>query len=451
MNKIFKKSIIAVLLIIVLAVGLVFASGCETTLTREQLLEKYGDSIQKEMKGCFDFFWDNASKSEQGYGLIVDRSSDKGTASIASVGFGLTAYIIGVEQGWVTREQAQERTLKTLQTLRRMQSMEDEGTAYQGFYAHFVSMSSGKNTKNTEISSVDTAILLCGALSSAEYFGGEIATIANEIYGAVNWNAFIKVKNGKKMISMSADPQTHVVSSGCWDWYAEQLMIYVLGAGSPVEEHRLTDETYYSFTRKTDSYGGHSFIYSWFGSIFTYQFSHAWIDFEGKTDKIGTNWFENSVEASKAAYQYCKDNAKVHETFAKGGWGLTACDTSTGYSGKLGTPPRGWNSSEDSSYTNIEGTVAPCGAIGSVVFTPQQSLEAMAYYQTVRILNDNDEYGLRDSFNLDNGYIASDYIGIDKGISLLMLANYTDRTVWDLMMNNTYINNGLQVLQITDK
>ena len=263
----------------------------------------------------------------------------------------------------------------------------------------------------------------------------------------------LKTRGSKTYVSMAYNVEQQKVSDVIWDWYAEQLMLYVLGAGSPVEDYRLDDKTYYDFTRKTGSYGTHKFIYSWFGSIFTYQFSHAWIDFSDITDKNGVNWFENSVQASLAAYEYCQDNANNYKAFAQGGWGLTACDTPRGYSGKLGNPPRGWSSSEDANYNKIEGTVAPCGAIGSVVFTPEQSLKALKLYRTDKLLSRCivDKYGLKDAYNLDSEWFAEDYIGIDKGITLLMLANYQNRAVWNVMMDNEYIQNGLNVLQFTSK
>lgn len=404
----------------------------------------YAKEIDKEMQGSFNFFWNEAQtdESKPTYGLIVDRwPSNKNCASIASVGFGLTAYVIGVENGYVTKDEAELRSKKTLQTILNLQQTAD--VSWNGFLAHFIDMNSGKRLGNCEISSVDTAILLCGALTAGEYFGGEVETLANEVYSNVNWKSFLKTRNGKAYISMAYNPQTKEVSNGCWDWYAEQLMIYVLGAGSPVAEYRLDDRTYYDFTRSEGSYNGHKFIHSYFGSIFTYQYSHAWIDFSNIVDKNGVNWYENSVAASKAAYEYCRDNKENSETFKKGGWGLTACDAPNGYNGNLGNPPRGWTASAD--YYKYEGTVAPAGALGSVVFIPKQSLEALKYYQTLRLLNGS--YGLQDSFNLDYDYFAMDCIGIDKGITLAMLANFKDKTVWNIVMENEYIQNGLKELK----
>ena len=415
---------------------------------KEQLLKDYSEQIQQEMKGCFDFFWNEAQTADNSpaYGLIADRAgvTQGAGASIASVGFGLAAYVVGVEEGYVSKADAETRAKGTLQTLLRLQTNGSKATRH-GFFTHFLNMNSAVPMSGSEISSIDTAIMLCGALTAGEYFGGEVEQLANEIYANVDWTSMRMTRSGKRYIAMTFNASGNPVTP--WDYYAEQLMIYVLGAGSPTEEYRLDDKEYYDFTRAEGNYKGHKFYYSWFGSIFTYQFSHAFIDFRNKKDKNGTDWWDNSVQASLAAYEYCRDNVNLSETYKEGGWGLTACDSPTGNSGELGCPPRGWSSSANPSYDLIQGTVAPCGAIGSVVFTPEQSLKALKYYQSLRLLNG--KYGLLDSYNLDRRYYATDYIGIDKGISLLMLYNYKCDGVWDLLNANEYIANGLDVLGFT--
>ena len=411
------------------------------------------------MRGSFDFFWKEAQTDEtypNAYGLIPDRAglTKNSPASIASVGFGLAAYVVGVEEGYVTKEEAHERILGTLKTVLALQTS-DTNVSHEGFLTHFINMKTAARAPGSEISSIDTAIMLCGALTAGEYFGGEAKQLAEQIYANVNWTAMRMKKGSQPCIAMTFEYNETTGEFGKpktpWDYYAEQLMIYVLGAGSPTEAYRLDDKEYYAFTRNEGKYGNHKFYHSWFGSIFTYQFSHAFVDFREKVDKKGTDWWQNSVEASLAAYEYCKDNSGNSKTFAEGGWGLTACDAPGGYSGDLGNPPRGWN--PDGNYANIEGTVAPCGAIGSVVFTPKQSLEALAYYQNTdsrvfQLLNRGD-YGLKDSYNLDRNYTADDYIGIDKGISLLMLHNFKSGVIWHFFMSNLHVQSAMDVLGFT--
>ena len=438
-----KKILVVTLSLVLVAVMSFSFAGCDLTA-------QYDKYIAQEMRGCFDYFWNETQTSESyvsAYGLVKDRSTENSVSSIAAIGFGLAAYMIGAEEGYVTKAEAEERTLGTLKTVRALQQRAN--VSQEGFLSHFLDMKTAGRAAGSEISSIDTAILLCGALTAGEYFGGEIKQLANEIYANVNWTAMRMTQYGKHYIAME------LLSNGTpkqpWDYYAEQLMIYVLGAGSPTAEYRLDDTEYYDFTRAQGTYAGHTFYYSWFGSIFTYQFSHAFIDFRNKVDKNGTDWWANSVEASLAAYLYCRDNAGSSKSFKEGGWGLTACDRRGSYGGTLGFPPRGWNSNEDPDYSSYEGTIAPYGAISSVVFTPKQSLKALKYYQTSDSLKRiRGDYGLLDSYNLDQMWFATDYVGIDKGITLMMLYNYTCGGIWEQFMANQYVQNGMQVLGFTE-
>ncbi len=446
---------ICIILLVLLLLGCFAACG---EPTKEQLINKYGNLIDKEMRGSFDFFW-NETQTREGspaYGLVADRANyvqaygdNDSPASIASVGFGLAAYVIGAERGYVTKTEAQARVEGTLNTLLTLQTDPESKATKNGFFTHFLDMTTAQPSPNSEYSSIDTAIMLCGALTAAEYFGGETERLANQIYSNVDWTS-MRLKNGTQpCIAMTFNGNT---PSGPWDFYAEQLMIYVLGAGSPNQAYRLDDSEYYAFTRKRGNYNGHRFYYSWFGSIFTYQFSHAFIDFRNKKDEQGTDWWENSVQASLADYEYCKDNSGVHKTFRNGVWGLTACDGVSGYCGFIGSGIRGWDPSqaapdERNAYLPNVATVAPCGALGSVVFTPKQSLEALAAFDKESKLNGR--YGLVDSYNLDKNFYASSYIGIDKGITLCMLYNYVTDGIWTLTNGNEYLQNGLNALGIT--
>jgi hypothetical protein len=387
--------------------------------------------IEYEMRGSFDFFWEQANRDlgSPGCGLIRDRyPGAEGIASIASVGFGLTAYIIGVEKGYITRQQAAERANCTLDTLLKLDRVE-------GFYYHFLNIRTGKRAWNSEVSNIDTAILMMGVLSAGEYFGGEIAEKARRIYDEINWRWF--VDENRDLFYMGYDPEKGF--EGYWDFYAEQLMLYILAAGS--ETHPIDPDVYYAFTRHYVTYGdGQPFIHSWFHSIFTYQFSHAWIDFRNLVDRDGVNWFQNSVEASLAHYQYAVRMQNKFKTIGPNAWGLTACDGPDGYDGRYGAPPSGY----DNTVHRVDDTVPPAGAIGSIIFLPEQAKQAMLNYYSIERLKGR--YGFMDAYNLSRNWFASDVIGIDKGISLLMLANYQNDWIYPLMMNNEIIQRGLQRL-----
>lgn len=394
-----------------------------------------GEIIEYEMKGSFDYFWEqaNTDMDSPGYGLIRDRyPGSEGIASIAAVGFGLTAYLVGIEKGYITREAGLERVNHTLNTLLALDRVE-------GFYYHFLDMKTGKRAWNSEVSSIDTAILMMGVLSAGEYFAGEIETKAQELYEEVNWTWFLD--ESRNMFYMAYRPEKGF--EGHWDFYAEQLMLYVLAAGS--DTHPIDSLPYYTFTRHKAKYGtGQPFIHSWFGSIFTHQFSHAWIDFRGRTDKKEVNWFENSVEASLAQVNFAAAMDEKYLTLGPNAWGLTACDGPDGYNGLYGAPPSGF----DNKAHLVDDTVPPAGAIGSIVFVPEAAERAMAYYYSLDQLNG--KYGFLDAFNLSRDWYANDWIGIDKGITLLMLANYQDNIVYKITMENKSILQGLNLLEIIE-
>ena len=388
--------------------------------------------VEDEMKGSFDFFWEqaNTTPGSSGFGLVRDRyPGSESIASIASTGFGLTAYLIGINKGYITEQEGYERVNQTLDTLLAMDREE-------GFYYHFVDIESGKRVWESEVSSIDTSILLLGVLSVGQYFGGEIEVKARQIYDAVNWPWFLD--DNRQMFYMAYRPEKGF--EGHWDFYAEQLMMYILAAGSVT--HPVDEVPYYTFTRHVASYGdGEPFIHSWFGSLFTYQYSHAWIDFRDYVDREGVNWFDNSIKASLAQYNFAVDMDSKYETLGPNAWGLTACDGPNGYNGSYGAPPSGF----DNQQHYVDDTIAPCAAIASMIFTPKQSEQALQNYASIPELKG--KYGFYDAYNLTEVWFDSDVIGIDKGITLLMLANAENNFVYEIMMQNETILNGLSKLQ----
>lgn len=398
------------------------------------------DILDLEAKGCFDFFWNEATTEGEGFGLIRDNTTNserhKKVASVASVGFGLSAIIVGVERGWITKEEGEKRALGTLKTLY------NDVEQTEGFFNHFVNMNSGKREWNSEASIIDTAIAIMGALTCAEYFKGEVEEYFERIYSRINWEFYRNPKTNHFYMGYSKEQGPF----GAWDMTAEQFMMYFLGVASPT--HPVPASMFYDFRRDIGSYGGDEFIYTPIGSIFPYQFSHAWIDFRNTKDKLGVDWFENSVKASLSNRQYCIDNPVNSKSFHKNAWGMTACETHHGYDGSQGTLP----SAKGGTVHTADGTVPPCGAIGSIVFTPEESIDAMNYYY--KTFKDKlwGKYGFKDAYNLDvtPEWFSKVEIGIDKGISILMIENYRSGLIWNLTMQNKYIKKAMELLEITN-
>lgn len=395
--------------------------------------------LLKELKGGFDFFIKeaNCNKYSKGYGLIRDKSKlAPNIASIASVGYGFAALAIGVERKWLSFKNAYNRANKTLDTfINNMESI-------NGFFYHFVNIKTAEREWNCEVSIIDTAIFICGAIFAGEYFKGEIREKAEQLYKKINWQWYTD-KNLKQFYMGYSKEKGFW---GHWDMYAEQLMLYILGVASPT--FPINKNMYDAFEKPIADYGDiKNIIYTYCGTLFTYQYSHAWIDFRNKEDLDGINWFENSIRATLANRKYCIDNSNRFKTFSENSWGLTACVGPKGYSGGFGARPAINNLEKEN-----DGTISPSGAAGSIVFTPELSIKALEnYYNNFPKLWCR--YGFRDSYNLESNkkWYSKECIGIDKGISMIMIENYFTGLIWNYFMKNKYVKKGLELLNITEK
>ncbi|MBN2540540.1 MAG: hypothetical protein JXB08_03340 [Bacilli bacterium] len=411
------------------------------------------DYVLEEERLSFKFFWEvvNGNPDSAGYGLIADRYNTAtlsyGAASIASVGFGLAAIPIGIENDWVSYSEGYERVLGTLETINNLQRT-------HGFFYHFVDMESGTRIGSSEVSIIDTAIMLCGIIMAGEYFGGEIKTLGNEIYQAVEWDWYYSTNANK--FYMGYTPESGF--AGFWDAYAEQMMIYLLAAAS--DDYSVGKIAYDTMVNNTErkKYGTSDFFYaSYPGTLFTYQYSHAFFDFRTAFDEDNVNWFNNSIEASIAAYDYAQFQSANYKTYSETAWGNTACDGPDGYRAYGNLPAMG--------TIYIDGTLAPSGAIGSLPFVPDLALPAMEYYSGLERLQG--KYGYLDSFNLGltesasayiirpnrpipvDGWWDTDVIGIDKGVTLLMIENYRSAMVWHYFMQSEIVQKGFEELNFT--
>ncbi|MDF2542330.1 MAG: hypothetical protein K0S47_2048 [Herbinix sp.] len=417
------------------------SSSANDTVNSEAVEITADELIEMEIKGAFDYFW-NETQTElgsEGYGLSRDgNTGDLDFSSIASTGFALSAYAIGVEKGYISLEEGQERSLNTLITFR------DKLESVDGFYYHFYHLSTGEKY-DVEVSTIDTALFLCGATVAAEYFQGDVKATYEDIYKKVKWDQIVKSNNRFYMAYQPGD-DGNMKKVGEWDVAAEQFMMYILGAGSPT--YPVSGDLFYGFQRWKATYGDFTFIRSWANSLFAYQFSHAYVDFRGKTDKKGINWFENSIQATLASRQYSIDHKDISKTYHENSWGLSACLGKKGYNGLYGAEPNGMPQGEPLGAN--DGTIALYGAIASMPFTPEYSKEAMLHYYT-NYPDTWGPYGFYESYNLDQGkkgHITKCYLGIDKGITLVQLVNYQSGFIWDQFMKNEYVQKGMEACAI---
>jgi hypothetical protein len=398
-------------------------------LTTEALL----DTLQHT---AFDYFWTEANPAN---GLIKDRSTPSSPASIAAVGFGLTAICIGIEHDWITHAQGRERVLTTLETFwNGPQGFEEDGNmGYKGLFYHFLDMNTGTRVWDCELSTIDTALLLAGVLDVKQYFTGsdpdevEIRALADALYQRADWEF---MRNSGVGIRMGWEPGSGFAGYGTWVGYNEAMILYILALGSPT--HPVPTSTWFTWTsgyQWSTQYGQQYVI---FPPLFGHQYSHCWIDFRNRQDLYmaskGITYFENSRRATLAAQAYCIDNPLGHVGYSDLVWGLTASDEPWGYSAH-GAPPA----------QNDNGTITPTAAASSIPFAPEIVIPTLHHFYDTYPSTLWGPYGFKDAFNLDVNWWATDYIGIDQGPIIIMIENYRNESVWRRFMQNADVQAGL--------
>ncbi|UHQ19157.1 Tat pathway signal protein [Lysobacter sp. KIS68-7] len=426
--------------------------------------------VQDLERRTFDYFWERANPKN---GLVPDRWPTPSFSSIAAVGFGLTAYGVGVERGYITRDQAIERTLATLRFFANAkQGPEAAGTAgYKGFFYHFLDMDTGTRYETNELSTVDTTLLMGGVLFAQTFYDrddpreAEIRQLADQLYRGIDWTW---AQRRSPRISMGWKPEDGFIAYD-WNGYNEAILVYLLALGSPT--HPVGRDAYDAWVSTYD-HGWGSFNggpeHLTFPPLFGHQYSHIWVDFRGITDDYmkqrGLDYFENSRRATLSQRQYAIDNPQGWAGYDKDVWGLTASDGPVDavldFKGKPHKFQTYTARGVGTQYTVDDGTLVPTAAASSIAFTPEESIAAIqamhdrygkAIYQ---------QYGFLDAFNPSftytdvklhhgklvpgMGWVDGDYIGIDQGPIVLMIENHRSDFVWSVMRRNPYIRKGLE-------
>ncbi len=417
----------------------------------------------------FRWFWDSVNRAN---GLVPDRSPSPSFSSIAAVGFALPAYAVGVERGWCRRAEARDLTLTTLRVFwNAPQGPASAGTSgYKGFFYHFLDMDSGLRVRNVELSSVDTTILFMGMLFAGQYFDRddprerEIRELATALYERADWNFFRA--DGRKAISMGWHPGQGLIRDD-WIGFNEGMFVNILALGSPT--HPGPGDLWQQWTANYGKFwrGEGQTRRIAFAPLFGHQYSHIFVDFRGIRDEVmreaGFDYFENSRRETYANRAYCIANPMHWRDYSSRVWGLTACDgpgdflrpyrgVERAFRGYAARGPLGEPDGLD------DGTIAPTAALGSLPFAPEIVVPCAQELRSRPGIFDR--YGFKDSFNPSftfadakvetgsvdarNGWVATDYLGIDQGPILLQAANYRDDFVWRYMRELPAIRRGLQ-------
>lgn len=375
-------------------------------------------------QASFLFFWEQGNPLT---GLIKDRCNVRAkdtsiVASIASTGFGLTAICIAQMRGFVSYADARLRVVRSLSFLWH------KLPTHRGFYFHFANINTGERVWESEVSSVDTAILLCGVLTCKQHFAHDrdIVELAHAIFDRVDWSW---LSEDTSIVSMGWTPEYGFIPSR-WEYYSELMMIYLLGMGSI--SHPLDSDAWFAWKRMIFEYDGLRYIGS-FAPLFVHQYSQAWFDFRDKRDRYA-NYFQNSVIATDVHRLFCIALNEKFPDYTNALWGITASDSKEGYVIWGGPPAMG----------PIDGTVVPCAAGGSLPFLPAA---------TMRVLNTVHDhypaawcrYGFVDAFNPLTNWYDTDVIGIDVGITMLMAENARSGFVWETFMKNPEAQRGMEL------
>jgi hypothetical protein len=427
-------------------------------------IEALLDTVQQR---TFAFFWERSNPQT---GLTPDRWPSPSFSSIAAVGFALTAYPAGVEAGYIPREAASERVLTTLRFFWQLpQGPAASGTGgYHGFFYHFVDQSTGLRYQTVELSTVDTALLLAGVLFCREYFDGTgtvepaIRAYADSLYRRTEWDW---ARPRPPLIAMGWTPENgfHQLD---WRGYNEAMLVYVLALGSPT--HAIAPEAWpaWASTYQWGSYYGQAHV--GFAPLFGHQYSHVWIDFRGIADAYmrarGIDYAENTRRATYGQRSYARANPNGWTGYDANVWGLSASDGPADVTRTVGGRERRFftYSARGADFTEVrdDGTLAPTAAAGSLPFAPEIVGPALVAMRERYGEGAFGQYGFLDAFNPtwrwtdtpvqmgrvipEKGWFDTDYLGIDQGPIIAMIANYRSELVWRFMRKSPYVIQGLR-------
>ena len=416
------------------------------------------DPFLDELEGrTFRFFWETGNPQN---GLIPDRYPTPSYSSIAAVGFGLTAYPIGVERGYISRAAARARVLATLRFFARAENE-------HGFFYHFIDMQTGARANGSEISTIDTALLLAGMLFCQSYFDSpdpqdvKIRKLTDEIYRRVDWTW---AQPRAPFVALAWTPEEGF-STYDWRGYNEAMLVYLFALAST--SHPIDERAWTLWTSTYDKHWGTLYDQTFLGfaPLFGHQYTHVWVDFRGIRDAYmrghDLDYFENSRRATYAQRRYAIANPKHWQAYGKNVWGMSASDGPG--------PARETYLGEDRSFLQYaargvamerivdDGTIAPAAAISSLPFAPEIVLPATLEMYHRFGASIYSSYGFRDAFNAsfhnsaeqqpgqgDAGWVDQDYVGIDEGSVLAMIENYRSDLVWRVMRGNPYLQRGLE-------
>lgn len=417
------------------------------------------ETLNVLQKATFGYFWQMAHPTN---GLVADSSREGSPASIAVVGFALAAYPVGVERGYIRRSEAIARTLATLRFFAdSRQGMEPDATGYRGFYYHFLHMQSGQRAWESELSTIDTALLLAGALTAAAYFDRdtaeerELRERAEALYRRTDWQwAQNSGVTGEVTVTHGWQPKRGFLRYR-WQGYNEALLLYILGLGSPTYPLPAASYAAWTDTYRWKKIYNQEFLYA--GPLFIHQYTHIWIDFRGLQDEFmrtkGIDYFENSRRATCVQQEYAIRNPQRFKSYGQYCWGLTACEGPGPATRIVDGAHRHFSGylARGAPHGPDDGTVAPWAVATSLPFAPEIVLPTLQNLD--RLYADlHTDIGCRatvnptfpDPGNGGYGWISPWHFGLNQGPIVLMIENYRSGLIWQLTRRCRHTLTGLK-------
>lgn len=459
-NKFFRLGILLTLSVLLMLISCSTPKNAGQYISKGKVsykLSKADESMLDSIERTTFLYFQNEADATKGF--VKDRAASWAPCSIAATGFGLPTYAIAAERKWISREEAITQTLKILRFFAESdQSTDTITTGYKGFYYHFLNLKTGKREWHCELSTVDTGLLMMGIIFARNYFNEdnadeqEIRTLAAKLLGRLDWNFFYLPDNAKHphTISMAWTPENGILNWG-WHGYDEALFLYILAAGTGMDNIETSYKAWQSSFQWKTPYNGLSHVT--FPPLFGHQFSECFIDFRGLADPYmkekGIDYFENSRRATLVQEKYAIQNPKNWVGYDSLTWGITASDGPgdkynfddkkfEGYAGR-GTSGPDETIAED-------GTLAAYASLSSLPFTPALSLATIKNINAKYGTKLWGKYGYYDSFNPTAKWVDNDFLGIDEGPMLLMIENFRSGMVWKYVMKDPIIQTGLNKL-----
>ena len=383
--------------------------------------------LEDVSKRSFMFLWDNTNPQN---GMTLDRVGKDGTrkpeghrahniSSIAASGFTITSYCIAADRGWKPKDEVKQRTRNALDFFA------NKAFHKNGWFYHWLDYETGERRWNSEISSIDTALLLGGVLTVKQCFADdkEIVQLADKIAERVDYK-WMQADN-QYLLNHGWKPEEGFLKN-FWGKYSEQMIIYILGIGS--KTHPISPNSWYAWERDWNEYGGYRYLAS-SSPLFLHQYSHAWIDFRNRREHRPpfVDYYANSVKATRAHQKFFVDVlSKDFPKYSPTMWGMSASDTERGYIA-WGAPPR---------HDRTDGSVVPYAVAGSLMFTPDIALPTLKEMKEKYGDQVYGKYGFADAFNPHNGWVDGDILGIDQGLTILGAENLRSGKVWYWFMQN---------------